>query len=161
MEQLISYLRMMFGPQMFLEDYHRYDNLPLYLTENYQLFSLQIGEERYLLVKPKTAMDLRIETLKKQLKQIQKYTNLSPVLLLENLRLNQRNALVQSGIAFLVPEKQLYIPHCAMNLTETESVAQEYGNSLLSQRKWFLSICCLTKSKKQMPINLANGSHIL
>ena len=50
MEQLISYLRMMFGPQMFLEDYNRYNNLPLYLTENYQLFSLQIGEERYLLV---------------------------------------------------------------------------------------------------------------
>ena len=82
MEQLVSYLRMMFGPQMFLENYNRYDNLPLYLTENYQLFSLQIGEERYLLVKPKTAMDLRMETLKKQLKQIQKYTNLLPVLLL-------------------------------------------------------------------------------
>lgn len=108
MEKLISYLRTMFGPQMFLENYNRYDNLPLYLTENYQLFSLQIGEERYLLVKPKTAMDLRMETLKKQLKQIQKYTNLLPVLLLENLRLNQRSA-GAIGNRFLVPENS-YIP---------------------------------------------------
>lgn len=161
MEQLISYLRTMFGPQLFLENYNRYDNLPLYLTENYQLFSLQIGEERYLLVKPKTAMDLRMETLKKQLKQIQKYTNLSPVLLLENLRLNQRNALVQSGIAFLVPEKQLYIPHCAMNLTETESVAQEYGEQFAVATQVVFIYLLLNKIKKQMPINLANGSHIL
>jgi len=148
MEQLIRYLRTMFGPQMFLEDYNRYDNLPLYLTENYQLFSLQIGEERYLLVKPKTVMDLRMETLKKQLKQIQKYTNLLPVLLLENLRLNQRNALVQSGIAFLVPEKQLYIPHCAMNLTETESVAQEYGEQFAVATQVVFIYLLLNKIKK-------------
>ena len=125
MKQLIRYLRMMFGSQMFLENYHAYGDLPMYLTENYQLFVLQIEKDLYILAKPKTAMNLKAETLRKQLTQIQKFTNLPPVLVLENLRLTQRNALVQSRIAFVVPEKQLYIPHCAINLTETESTVQE------------------------------------
>lgn len=128
MKQLSSYLRTMFGAQMILEEYHAYSSLPMYLTENYQLSKLQLGVDAYILAKPKEVIKLNVETLRKQLKQIQKYTGLQPVLVLENLRLSQRNALIQAGIAFVVPERQLYIPHFAMNLTEVESSFEEYGD---------------------------------
>ncbi len=148
MKRLISYLRTMFGSQMFLENYHAYGDLPMYLTENYLLFTLQIDKDLYILAKPKTPINLRVETLRKQLTQIQKYTNLPPVLVLENLRLTQRNALVQSGIAFVVPEKQLYIPHYVINLTETEYAAQEYSEQFAVATQVVFIYLLLNKIKK-------------
>ncbi len=127
MKHLTSYLRTIFGTQMWLEEYHIYGNLPMYLTDNYQLCKLQVDADKYVLAKPKDAIKLNVTTIKKQLAQIQKYTSLPPVLVLENLRLSQRNALVQARIAFVVPEKQLYIPHYVMNLTEIESSIEDYG----------------------------------
>lgn len=138
----------MFGSQMFLENYHAYGDLPMYLTENYLLFTLQIDKDLYILAKPKTPINLRVDTLRKQLTQIQKYTNLPPVLVLENLRLTQRNALVQSGIAFVVPEKQLYIPHYVINLTETESAAQEYSEQFAVATQVVFIYLLLNKIKK-------------
>ncbi|MBR4291134.1 MAG: hypothetical protein IKT52_10940 [Oscillospiraceae bacterium] len=127
MKHLASYLRTIFGTQMMLEEYHTYGNLPMYLTDNYQLCKLQVDADKYVLAKPKDAIKLNVNVIKKQLTQIQKYTNLPPVLVLENLRLSQRNALIQSGVAFVVPEKQLYIPRFVMNLTETEASIEDYG----------------------------------
>lgn len=127
MKHLTSYLRTIFGTQMWLEEYHIYGNLPMYLTDNYQLCKLQIDADKYVLAKPKDAIKLNVTAIKKQLAQIQKYTSLPPVLVLENLRLSQRNALIQARIAFVVPEKQLYIPHYVMNLTETEASIEDYG----------------------------------
>lgn len=126
MELLTKYLRSMFGSAMILEEYHSYSNLPMYLMNQYQLLQLQIGTDTFLLVKPNEPK-INITSLKKQLAQIIKYTSQRPVLVLENLRLTQRNALIQSGIAFIVPEKQLYIPQFIMNLTEVETTAEEYG----------------------------------
>lgn len=117
----------MFGTQMMLEEYHTYSSLPMYLTENYQLSKLQVDTDTYVLAKPKDVIKLNVNTIKKQLTQIRKFTSLQPVLVLENLRLSQRNALIQAGIAFVVPEKQLYIPHFVINLTEAESAIEEYG----------------------------------
>lgn len=117
----------MFGTTMILEEYHAYSSLPMYLTENYQLFKLQIGADAYVLAKPEGAIKLNVDTIKKQLTQIQKHTGLQPVLVLENLRLSQRNVLIQAGIAFVIPGRQLYIPHAVINLTETESAIEEYG----------------------------------
>lgn len=127
MNRLTKYLGTMFGTSMFLEEYHSYDSLPMYLADQYQLLRLQVGTDMYILAKPKEIIKINITTLKKQRAQIQKYTGLYPVLVLENLRLAQRNALIQSGIAFLVPEKQMYIPQFLMNLTETETPIEEYG----------------------------------
>lgn len=126
MESLTKYLHTMFGSTMVLEAYHSYGSLPMYLVDHYQLLQLQIGTDTFLLVKPNDPK-INITSLKKQLAQITKYTSQRPVLVLENLRLTQRNALIQSGIAFIVPEKQLYIPQFMMNLTEVETTAEEYG----------------------------------
>ena len=41
MERLTKYLGTMFGTAMFLEEYHSYDSLPMYLTDQYQLLRLQ------------------------------------------------------------------------------------------------------------------------
>ena len=100
----------MFGPNMLLEPHHSFSNIPMYWTDHYQFFKLQINDESYIFIKPKDAIKLNTSALKKQLTQIQKHTGLQSVLVLENLRLSQRNALIRAGLAFVVPGKQLFIP---------------------------------------------------
>ncbi len=148
MKQLTSYLRTMFGTQMMLEEYHTYGSLPMYLMENYQLSKLQVDTDKYVLVKPKDAIKINVNAVKKQLTQIQKYTGLPPVLVLENLRLSQRNALIQAGIAFAVPEKQLYIPRFIMNLTEAEASIEEYGEQFAVATQVIFSYLLLQQIKE-------------
>ncbi len=126
MKQVIKYLRTMFGTNILMEP-HSSSNLPIYLTEHYQFYKLQLNDDSYIFIKPKEAIKLNISALKKQLTQIQKHTGLQPVLVFENLRLSQRNALIQAGLAFVVPEKQLFIPQFIMNLSEVETTVEEYG----------------------------------
>ena len=128
MEKLTGYLQKMFGSQMDLRQYGGGDDLPMYLTAAYQLYTVRLGADRYVLAKPKEPVKLKIDTLQKQLTQLRKFTRGPPVLVLDHLRLVQRHALIQAGIAFVVPEQQLYIPPCAIHLVETETVAQEYGS---------------------------------
>ena len=169
MKQLSNYLRTIFGTQMMLEEYHAYDSLPMYLTENYQLFKLQIDSDTYVVVKPKNAIQLNVNAIKKQLTQIQKFTSLPPVWVFENLRLSQRNALLRAGIAFVVPEKQLYIPHFVMNLTETESSIEEYGERFAVATQVVFSYLLLQQIKEtnahqlseQMPYSVATINRAL
>ena len=148
MKHLASYLRTIFGTQMMLEEYHTYGNLPMYLTDNYQLCKLQVDADKYVLAKPKDAIKLNVNAIKKQLIQIQKYTSLPPVLVLENLRLSQRNALIQARVAFIVPEKQLYIPHFVMNLTETEASIEDYGEQFAVATQVVFSYLLLERIKE-------------
>lgn len=159
MKQLASYLRTMFGAQMMLEEYHAYGSLPMYLTENYQLSKLQVDTDKYVLAKPKDVIKLNVNTIKKQLTQIQKFTNLPPVLVLENLRLAQRNALIQAGIAFVVPEKQLYIPRFVMNLTEIESSIEDYGEHFAVATQVVFSYLLLEQIKETNAHQLSEQLH--
>ena len=129
MEKLIGYLQRMFGPQMDLRQYSGGDALPMYLTAAYQFYTLGLDSEEYVLVKPRDTGTWRLDLLKKQMAQIRKFTKRQPVLVLENLRLTQRNSLIQGRIPFIVPEKQLYIPHCLMALTEAECSYETYGDT--------------------------------
>lgn len=61
----------------------------MYLTENYKLPQLQVDTDTYVLAKPKDAIKLNVSTIKKQLTQIQKFTNLPTVLVLEKMESNK------------------------------------------------------------------------
>ncbi len=114
---------------MFIEEYHSYSDLPMYLNENYELWLLHLWNERYILVKPKNELRINTSTIKKQFLQIEKFTHLKPILIADTLRLAQRNALLQSQIAFIVPDKHIYIPRYIINLTEIEGQINEYGET--------------------------------
>lgn len=159
MQKLAQYLHSMFGTNIFLQEYCSSGNLPMYLTDNYQMFQLRIGTGTYILVKPKQPIKINTSILKKQIFQIQRYTNLHPVLIIDNLRLSQRNALIQSGVAFVVPEKQLYIPQVAINLTETETAMEEYGEQFAVATQVVFSYLLLNQIKETNAHQLSETLH--
>lgn len=148
MQKLEQYLHSMFGTNTFLREYCDSGDLPMYLTDHYQMFQLRIGADAYILVRPKEPIKINTSVLKKQMYQIQRYTNLMPILAIDSLRLSQRNALIQSGIAFVVPEKQLYIPQFVMNLTETEAAIEAYGEQFAVATQVVFSYLLLNQIKE-------------
>lgn len=159
MQKLAKYLHSMFGTNVFLQEYCSDGNLPMYLIDHYQMFQLRLATNTYILVRPKELIKINTMILKKQITQIQRYTNLSPVLIIDNLRLSQRNALIQSGIAFIVPEKQLYIPQFAMNLTETETAIEEYGEQFAVATQVVFSYLLLNQIKETNAHQLSETLH--
>lgn len=159
MQKLAKYLYSMFGTNMLLQEYGDTGNLPMYLIDNYQMFQLRIGTDSYILLKPKQPIKINTTILKKQISQIQKFTSLYPILIIENLRLSQRNALIQSSIAFVVPEKQLYIPQFAMNLTETETAIEEYGDQFAVATQVVFGYLLLNQIKETNAHQLSETLH--
>lgn len=159
MKRMVRYLRTIFGPNMFIEEYHSHRNLPMYMIDNYQMLRLQLGADNFILVESKEPIKVNTTTIKKQMSQVQKYTSMQPVLVFSNLRLSQRNALIQSGIAFIVPEKQLYIPRFVMNLSEVETVAEEYGEKFSVATQVVFSYLLLNQIKETNAHRLSEKLH--
>lgn len=131
MRNAISYLKEIFGDQIYTSEYRFLHELPMYLTDKYELLTLKLEHysRRYILVKPKEQMEIRIEMLKKQMQQIEKYTECFPIFVFETLRLSQRNALIRSTIPFIVPFYQMFIPDVVLNITEKEVREKRYSNT--------------------------------
>jgi len=131
MRSAILYLKEIFDEQIYVREYKFLHELPMYLADKYELLTLKMehNSKRYILVKPKGEMEIRIEMLKKQMQQIEKYTECLPIFVFETLRLSQRNALIKSMIPFIVPFYQLFIPEVVLNITEKEIKEKRYSNT--------------------------------
>lgn len=66
---------------------------------------------------PKKNLD-QIASVRKHIAKIQKMEALPVVIVLENLKRNQRNYLITAKIPFIVPFKQLYLPFMGIVLQE-------------------------------------------
>ncbi len=118
MEKAIQYIQRVFGNI----DVKNLDTskMPLYLTDRFNLTAMRLLKNKFVLAEYKEPQKLYIEAIKKDINQIKKYTDRSPVLVFHDLRLSQRNHLVQNDIPFIVPETQIFIPYPPISLTEVE-----------------------------------------
>ena len=131
MKNAILYLKEVFDEQLHIKEFRTFYELPMYLTDKFTLLILEIEHQnrKYILVKPKEEVEIRIETLKKQMIQIKKYTECFPVFVFETLRLSQRNALIKSTIPFIVPFYQMYIPNVVINIIEKDVKRKKYSDT--------------------------------
>lgn len=129
MDNTLNYLREIFGTDLKTKYEKFYNTFPMYMMERYKFHFIKISTEdkTYVLVKPLKRQDININQLKKQIKQIYSYSESVPVFVFENLRLSQRNILVQNQIPFIQPDNQIYIPNVMINLSQKEIVAKEYA----------------------------------
>ena len=129
MNSAIGYLKSIFGNKItFL--YNEYEkNMPLYLNEQFVFLKFKINgyENKYILTQPKEKFEIKINTIRKQISQIKKFLDCIPVMVFDELRLTQRNALIQSDFPFVVPNYQIYIPNVMFNLLEKDVIKKEYN----------------------------------
>lgn len=91
--------------------------LPLYIREGLQLYSLRIAGNHMILVQPREAVPNTAQVVK-YLDTIGQVYHQPVALLAEQLDGLQRKRLIEQQVDFIVPGKQLYLPHLLMDLRE-------------------------------------------
>lgn len=130
MKNTVIYLRQIFGNKVHINDFFEISHMPMYLVQKFDFKQVTIDNQKnqYIFIKPKEKINIKIDSIKKQTKQINNHTNCIPVLVFNELRLTQRKALITNFIPFVVPYNQLFLPNVIINLSEKEILEKEYSS---------------------------------
>ena len=129
MDNVKKYLKTVFGKAItFIQKEQLVKNL---IVDNIDCellsFELRDGLNQYVLVRFEKKFDIRTKTIQKLISEIRKEVEAIPVLVFDELRINQRNVLVESGVAFVVPQYQIYIPNTIISLIEKDITKKTYS----------------------------------
>lgn len=95
------------------------DRLPMYINETFQLYHTDLFNTEIVLAELKNEDELSIQQTEKQVRQIKKLFNQKVVIVLENVQAHNRKRLIEKGVNFIVPGKQLYMPDLLIDLRES------------------------------------------
>ncbi len=95
--------------------------LPLFIGETYHLFETCMLDNNFILVEKQNADELSILQTEKHFKIIRETFNSKVVLLLNDLASYNRKRLIEKGINFIIPDKQLFLPDMLIDLKESLS----------------------------------------
>lgn len=94
------------------------DKLPMYIHETFKLYRTDLFNTEIILAELKKDDELSIQQTEKQVQQIKNLLNQKVVVVLENVQAYNRKRLIEKGINFIVPGKQLYMPDLLIDLRE-------------------------------------------
>ncbi|UKJ06235.1 hypothetical protein [Solitalea lacus] len=116
------------------------DKLPIYINENYKLYRTDFFNMEIILAELKNEEELSIQQTEKQVKQIKNLLNQKVVVVLENVQAYNRKRLIEKGINFIVPGKQLYLPDLLLDLREsyTHPKTKQKNETLLPSAQFLL-----------------------
>lgn len=129
MDNVKKYLKTVFGKTIiFLREEHL-DKTFSFENIDYELLTFKLigSTNQYVLVRFMGKFDIRTRTIEKLVYDIRKELDAIPVLVFDELRINQRNVLVESGVAFVVPQYQIYIPNTMISLIEKDIAKKPYS----------------------------------
>lgn len=94
-------------------------NLPMYITQAYKLYDAILFDKNIVLAEQINEDDFSVLQTDKHLQLIRNAIGKTVILVLENLQSYNRKRLIEKGINFIVPEKQLFLPELLINLNES------------------------------------------
>jgi hypothetical protein len=118
-EALVAYLKEVIGVTVMpLPTALEVEKLPYYLVDAFELDAVAIEGFSLTLATPRVRLDQRLEETVKQLKQISDRLSQAIVFCPKTLASYERRNLIRYRMAFIVPGKQLYLPHLGIDLRE-------------------------------------------
>ena len=114
---MIKYLAEIFGLGVKIENWDGKSKLPLYLRNKREYFVLSMGNMQSVLMK-NNSDNFNVSGFEKEMKEIEKYAEMSVILWLDAISTYQRNALIKNKIPFIVPNSQVYVAELGMSLKE-------------------------------------------
>lgn len=114
---LNDYMNVLFGSGTDIQRYEMTDTMPLYLSDGYNFLLITLQDISFIAMEP-LSQEYRLPTVVSHLAKASQITQLHCALLFSSLRSQQRNALIQQKIPFVVPGAQLYLPFAACMFTE-------------------------------------------
>jgi hypothetical protein len=93
-------------------------NLPMYISNIYRLYRAHLFNTDFLLIEHVAPEGFSIFQLNKHIDLLIESTNKPVVLLMENISALYRKRLIEKGINFIVPGKQLFLPDFLVDIRE-------------------------------------------
>jgi DNA-binding transcriptional regulator YhcF (GntR family) len=120
MKTLIAYIKDVVGLEIEIQPLARavIDKLPMYLTEGYQWHKIVLAGRPCILAQMKEANAFGIAQIEKHFVLVRKITQLPVIAIFDKLEAYNRKRLIEKRIAFIVPDKQLYVPEFLIDLRE-------------------------------------------
>lgn len=94
-------------------------NLPMYISQAYKVYDAILFDKNIVLIEQINEDDFSVLQIEKHLQLIRNAVGKTVVLVLENLQSYNRKRLIEKGINFIVPDKQLFLPELLINLSES------------------------------------------
>lgn len=120
MQHLDDYIKNILGETLHLEPIPKakLDHLPLYIRETYKIYNAKIFDRPLILAIVHDDSEFSISQLEKHLNLIKENFNERVVLVSNRMTAINRRRLIEKGINFIVPGKQLFIPGMFLDLRE-------------------------------------------
>jgi phosphoribosylformylglycinamidine (FGAM) synthase PurS component len=116
------------------------DRLPMYIHETFRLYRTDLFNTEIILAELKNDDELSIQQTEKQVQQIKNLLNQKVVVVLENVQAYNRKRLIEKGINFIVPGKQLYMPDLLIDMRESfvHPMTKQKNETLLPSAQFLL-----------------------
>lgn len=149
-EQLIKYIKEVIGFDILIHQLNAAikEKLPLYLRDEYQWYEVILENRRCLFALTNNESHTGISQLGKHFKKVKEITGMPVVAIFDYLEAYNRKRLIEKKIAFIVPDKQLYIPEFIIDLREYSIAAKKKKGALSPMAQQVLLLFILDKNNK-------------
>lgn len=129
MNELKKYIKNTIGVEIEMKvlPQKKLGSLPMFINEFYQLAEIKVFNSDFILVERANFGDLSIAQTEKHIKIIKEILKAKVVLLVKTMNSYSRKRLIEKGINFIVPGKQLFLPSILIDLNETGINKREFG----------------------------------
>lgn len=121
MKEILHYINQTLGTSCTssLIEKDELDKLPMFINETYKLYSMLLFNKDFLLIELKNNEAFSTQQLEKHGDLIKNVFHKKTIFILPNLAAYNRKRLIEKGINFIVPDKQLFLPELLIDLRES------------------------------------------
>jgi len=123
LNNIIDYFKNTIDENVEIKEYVDIENIPVYLKEIFNFYQCKFLDNNALLIESKKG-NITLPTLKKRLELINNYTNKNIIVLYDSLSVYQRKKLIKERIAYIVMNRQMYLPFIYLDLHESNKIKQ-------------------------------------
>lgn len=142
MEDLKKYIKTVLGADLVTEKIGgvKLNSIPFFIKEGYVFYWATFYGHEFILVKTKGDIQSTTLQIEKQLQQIKNNFKKKVILVAENITAINRKRLIDKGVNFIVPGKQLFLPALLIDLREDFRIAdrKQHRKKLLPSAQFIL-----------------------
>jgi DNA-binding transcriptional regulator YhcF (GntR family) len=155
MRDLVVYIKDIIGLELEIKALEKdmLSKLPMYLKEGYIWNNAKIANRPFILAETIEENNFSIAQIQTHFEQVRTTFSLPVVAVLHKLEAYNRKRLIERRIAFIVPNKQLYLPDFLINFIEYRQIAKKTQIQLTPTAQQLLLLYLLDKFDKTEIVN--------
>lgn len=113
----MEYITEILGIEVTRVEWEQAKTLPYFLQNKYSFESVKLGDTKCIFIKPISELET-INVIKKHLKRLREICDWLVVFELDAITRQRRASFIEAKVAFVVPDKQIYLPFIGVHLQE-------------------------------------------